>query len=614
MTFGMYNAHQTIIFSGTMAQQPRFGIQQKLASVVLLLLLIIGAFVALFFPDRQKAQMTKYLQEKVRVTAQMIAYNASTGLAFEDVTAVKTTLEVLPTLTGVKFAAVFNASGQEVASYKPDNTFQILESEIKSAIESSDKQVRERGGVALYVEQVVYQGTASGKVVVGISLADLTNDAAESRMIAIGIGIGILVIGGVVILFVSARIVRPLKNLSRAAEQVAGGNFEASVKITTSDEVGLLSEAFNGMVQNIKRAINFIEKTSRAEEMAKKAEEARHALQEQQEHLQNSAIRILSAMERLANGDIAVQLPVGSEKDDVMNKISIGFNNASANIGQLIEDVIDAAHAVANISADISSHSASMADGAQNQMMQVQRISEEIGDMVRVIEESSSRAMSAAQESTEASIDAQRGGLVVREAIDGMNAISEVVGESVKTVEALGESGKQIGAIIRVIAEIADQTNLLALNAAIEAARAGEQGRGFAVVADEVRKLAERTQTATKEIATTITRIQNDTKQVVKTMQASVENVEQGKLAAAKASEALERIITRTAAVAESINALAGLSRSLTERSNNMHVIVDDIKSVTRQSAELTAATAQGASDLNESKDHLMHSIENFQI
>ena len=597
-----------------MAQQPRFGIQQKLVSVVLALLISIGAFVAMFFPLRQKAQMTKYLDEKVRVTAQMIAFNASTGVAFEDAVAVKSTLDVLPTLTGVKFAVIVNTAGQEIASFKPDNSFETLQSEIKSALQSSDKQVQAVKDVALYVEPIVYQGTANGKVIVGISLAELSSDAEQSRFIAIGIGVGILVLGGIVILFVSARIVRPLKTLSRAAEQVAGGNFEASVSIHTKDEVEVLANAFNGMVQNIKRAINFIEKSSRAEEMARKAEEARHALQEQQQHLQNSAIRILDAMERFANGDIAVQLPIGNEKDDVMNKISIGFNNASANIGQLIEDVVDAAHAVANISANISAHSESMAAGAQNQMMQVQRISDEISDMVDGIEESSSRAVSAAQESNEASNDAQRGGSVVREAILGMNAISEVVGESVETVQALGESSKQIGAIIRVIADIADQTNLLALNAAIEAARAGDQGRGFAVVADEVRKLAERTQTATKEISATITRIQGDTRQVVKSMQASVQNVEQGKLAAAKASEALERIITRTAAVAESINALAGMSKSLTERSNNMNTIVDDIKRVTRQSSELTAATAQGASDLNESKDHLMNSIQNFNI
>ena len=597
-----------------MAQKPRFGIQQKLVSLVLVLLLGIGGFIAVFFPLRQKAQMTKYLQEKVRVTAQMIAFNASTGLAFDDPAAVKATLDVLPTLTGVKFAAVVNGAGQEVAAYKPDNTYQTLQNEIQAALQSSEKQVQEVNGIALFVEPVVYQGATNGKVIVGVSLADLSNDAAQSRLIAIGIGVGILVIGGVVILLVSARIVRPLKTLSRAAEQVASGNFEATVNINTKDEVEVLATAFNGMVQNIKRAIDYIEKSSRAEEMARKAEDARRQLEEQQQYLQDSAIRILQAMEYLANGDVSVQLATNDAQDDVMNKISIGFNNASENIRQLIEDVIHATHAVASISAAISSHSTEMAEGAQNQMIQVHRISQEIGDMVGIIEESSLRAAGAARESTEASNDAQQGGSVVREAILGMNAISEVVGASVETVQALGQSSKQIGAITRVIAEIADQTNLLALNAAIEAARAGEQGRGFAVVADEVRKLAERTQTATKEISSTITQIQRDTQQVVKSMQASVQNVEQGKMAAAKASEALERIITRTAGVAESINALADMSQSLSKRSESMSDILNDIKRVTRQSSELTAATAQGASELSTSKDQLLNSIQNFKV
>ena len=130
--------------------------------------------------------------------------------------------------------------------------------------------------------------------------------------------------------------------------------------IHTRDEVEVLASAFNGMVRNIKRAMETLEKTSRAEEMARKAEEARLALQEQQEYLQNAARRILQAMELLASGDISVQLPSirSAEQDDVMNKISIGFNNAIVNSRQLIEDVINAAQATADISAAISAKSA----------------------------------------------------------------------------------------------------------------------------------------------------------------------------------------------------------------------------------------------------------------
>jgi methyl-accepting chemotaxis protein len=599
-----------------MAKQPRFGIQQKLVSLFVVLLLCIAGFIVMFFPLRQKAQMTKYLEEKVRATAQMIAFNSSTGMMFEDADAVQATLEVLTTLTGVKFAAVFNKTGKEIAVYKPDNSYEKMQAVISRELASRDQTVEEHNGIALYAAPVVYQDMEVGKVILGVSLSDLTADAAESRMIAIGIGIGIIVIGGVVVLLMSARIVRPLKKLSRAAEQVSQGNFESLVDIHTRDEVEVLALAFNGMVRNIKRTMETLERTSRAEEMARKAEEARLALQEQQEYLQNAARRILQAMELLASGDISVQLPTirAAEQDDVMNKISIGFNNAIANIRQLIEDVINAAQATADISAAISANSAAMADGAQNQMIQVHRISEEIGAMMDVIDESFTQAIEAARESTEASADAEQGGNVVRDAIDGMNSISDVVGKSVATVQALGKSSKQIVEVTKVIEEIADQTNLLALNAAIEAARAGEQGRGFAVVADEVRKLAERTQLATKEISGMITQIQRDIQQVVKAMQASVQNVEEGKLAAAKASDALERIIKRTAGVAESINALAAVSENLTKRSGSMSEIIDDIKSVTRQSADLTAATAQGASELSHSKDQLLNSIQNFKV
>jgi methyl-accepting chemotaxis protein len=597
--------------------KPRlFGIQTKLVSFVIVLLIGIAAFIAIFFPQRQTVQMNKYSSEKILVTTQMIAFNASTGMMFEDAAAVKSTLDVVPSLSGVKFVLIIKPDGSEVSSYRADNTIDIVRANVQEIIKSPTKpgnrDITEVEDVSIYALPVMYQGNPVGKVIVGTSRKELINDAIESRYIAIGIGLAILVFGGAITLFLSGRIVRPLKILTRAALEVSSGNLAASVDIKTSDEVGTLAIAFNRMVGNIRQSLEEMKKTSKAEEMARRAEQARQELQMQREYLENAAQQILKAMEDFAHGDLSVSLP-NSQNADVIGKISVGFNDTVFRIRQLIEDVIRAAHATADVSSNISYNALEMSSGTELQLTQIDEIASEIRAMAVIVNESTQKASTAARESEEASKDAHQGGLVVSEAITGMNAIATVVNESVLTVQALGKSSKQIGEVIQVIEEIADQTNLLALNAAIEAARAGDQGRGFAVVADEVRKLAERTQKATKEISATITQIQRDTQQVVRTMQASSQNVEQGKMSAAKAAEALERIINRTATVAAGINQVAGMSKQLVSVSTAITDTVGKVKNVTQNTASLTQAITGRTHELSDAKDQLLDSIEHFK-
>ena len=209
---------------------------------------------------------------------------------------------------------------------------------------------------------------------------------------------------------------------------------------------------------------------------------------------------------------------------------------------------------------------------------------------------------------------AKEGGKVVDETINGMNRIAEVVQQSAKTVEELGNSSDQIGEIVQVIEDIADQTNLLALNAAIEAARAGEQGRGFAVVADEVRKLAERTTKATKEIASMIKQIQYETKGAVSSMRQGTEEVKNGKLFAAKAGESLKEIIEGADHVVDIISQVAAASEEQSSAAEQISKNIESISRVTSESANGIHQIASSAEDLNRLTNNLQQLVNRFNI
>ena len=200
------------------------------------------------------------------------------------------------------------------------------------------------------------------------------------------------------------------------------------------------------------------------------------------------------------------------------------------------------------------------------------------------------------------------------ETIAGMNKIAEVVKQSAETVQALGKSSDQIGEIVQVIDDIADQTNLLALNAAIEAARAGEQGRGFAVVADEVRKLAERTTKATKEIATMIKQIQKDTYDAVESMNEGTKQVEAGKLLAEKAGSSLDEIIVGAERVVDIVTQVAAASEEQSSAAEQISKNIESISSVTQQSASGIQQIAHASEDLNRLTLNLQELVAQFKV
>ncbi|MGE5354345.1 MAG: methyl-accepting chemotaxis protein [Acidobacteriota bacterium] len=413
--------------------------------------------------------------------------------------------------------------------------------------------------------------------------------------------------------FYARNISKPIKMLAEGAQKVSKGDYTVSVQIDSRNEVGNLAGAFNGMVGNIRELVEESrQKKEEAEQAALQAEKAKTEALEQSKYLSESTNEMLMAIEKLAEGDLTVSLT--AKKQDDVGRLYDGFNRALSRIRQMFENIVEAVSATALATGDISSSTEEMAANSSQQTMQAAEVAGAVEEMTRTILESTENSRVAAGSASENGEMARQGGQIVIETINGMNKIAEVVLSAAETVEKLGTSSSQIGEIIQVIDDIADQTNLLALNAAIEAARAGEQGRGFAVVADEVRKLAERTTKATKEIALMIKQIQQDTELAVSSIKQGTTEVEKGKHLAEKAGESLKEIIVGTEKGANLINQLAQASEQQASTSEEMSKNIEGISTSIRQSSSGIQEIARASEGLNRLTMNLQEMISKFRI
>jgi methyl-accepting chemotaxis protein len=195
-----------------------------------------------------------------------------------------------------------------------------------------------------------------------------------------------------------------------------------------------------------------------------------------------------------------------------------------------------------------------------------------------------------------------------------MTTIAQSVGEASKVIEVLGENSKEISNVVQVIREVADQTNLLALNAAIEAARAGEQGRGFAVVADEVRKLAERTAQSTGDISTMIGKIQVSANEAVEQMQKVVEQVESGQQLAQEAGKRILSIRDETGKVSDAMTEISNALKEQGEASNDIAKHVESIAQITDENNAAAEETSSNAQRLDELAKNVQDTIGQFKV
>ncbi len=343
----------------------------------------------------------------------------------------------------------------------------------------------------------------------------------------------------------------------------------------------------------------------------------KEAAKREQEALENNRrnqraiLRLLDEMADLAEGDLTVYATV---TEDITGAIADSVNFTIDELRTLVTTINNTAAEVSRSTEKTQQTAISLADASAKQAREIASASAAITDMAESMSTVSNDADNSAQVAQKSVDIAQKGARVVRKTIGSMENIREAIQETSKRIKRLGESSQEIGDIVGLITEIADQTNILALNAAIQASTAGDAGRGFAVVADEVQRLAERAGNATKQIEALVNTIQADTSEAVKSMEMSTSGVVNGAAMAEDAGEALKEI--------ESVNTelshlIKGISDSTQQQSNmalSVSASMDVIQEITLQTSEGTEETSASLASLNTLSGELGRSVSGFKL
>ncbi|KAB0671202.1 methyl-accepting chemotaxis protein [Oryzomonas sagensis] len=316
--------------------------------------------------------------------------------------------------------------------------------------------------------------------------------------------------------------------------------------------------------------------------------------------------------DQIASGDLGVEIELNSR--DEIGQLSAAFGAMVKNLRELIGKVMETAAQLSAAAAQVSATAAQMSTGTEEVAAQAATVATASEEMAATSSDIATNCHMAAGGAQQAAATTNRGFEVVKNTVDGIRQRGDGTRANAGIVESLGERSDQIGAIVATIEDIADQTNLLALNAAIEAARAGEQGRGFAVVADEVRALAERTTRATKEIGDMIKAIQGQTREAIVSMEEGVRGTERGAAEAAQLETALNEILEQVNAVTMQVSQIATAAEEQTattsEITNNIHMITQVVHDTSRGAQESAAAAAQMARQA----EHLQGLVRQFRL
>ncbi|MBX2857549.1 MAG: methyl-accepting chemotaxis protein [Cellvibrionaceae bacterium] len=329
------------------------------------------------------------------------------------------------------------------------------------------------------------------------------------------------------------------------------------------------------------------------------------------ERNQNAILRLLDELADLADGDLTTTATV---TEDFTGAIADSINYTIDQLRILVSRINETSERVASASSDTQQTALHLAEASEHQAQEIAGASAAVNEMAVTIDQVSANAAESAGVAERSVSIAKNGAKVVQNTINGMDTIREQIQDTSKRIKRLGESSQEIGDIVSLINDIADQTNILALNAAIQASMAGDAGRGFAVVADEVQRLAERSATATKQIEALVKTIQNDTNEAVISMEQTTAEVVRGARLAQDAGVALEEIETVSANLAELIQNISNAARQQASSAGHISNTMNVIQEITSQTSAGTNATAKAIGNLSEMATDMRKSVAGFKL